>query len=89
MMKPFAQHSYRTLVLLSWLTAACSAQQPTVSSYRVFTEPSGAFFEVDGVLHSGPATFLWPTNSKHELKMVPVQDSTSPRVRYNFVQWTD
>ena len=55
---------------------------------RVFTEPAGAGFYVDGRHYSGPATFLWPAGSKHTLNIDRVQPGLGGR-RFTFTGWSD
>ena len=45
------------------------AQSSTVS-FRVFTEPAGARFSVDGIIYTSAANFQWPTGSKHYVRFV-------------------
>src|SRR5512138_1291434 len=63
--------------------------QVTVSSVRVYTEPAGASFYVDGQLFAGAATFLWPAGSKHVLNIEPLQYALGRKTRYTFAGWTD
>jgi uncharacterized protein (TIGR03437 family) len=37
---------------------------------RIYTEPAGARFSVDGTVYTSAANFLWPTGSKHIVKFV-------------------
>lgn len=41
------------------------AQQASPVSFRVYTEPAGARFSVDGTVYTSSATFTWPVGSKH------------------------
>ena len=41
---------------------------PTISSLRVYSNPAGARFLVDGLMYTGAQTFLWPAGSKHTLQ---------------------
>lgn len=50
-------------------TPAINGQTSTVS-FRVFTEPAGAKFAVDGDIYTSAATFQWPTGSKHYVRFV-------------------
>ena len=49
--------------------ARLRAQSSTVS-FRVFTEPPGARFSVDGIIYTSAANFQWPTGSKHLVNFV-------------------
>ncbi len=68
---------------------ASLAQAQDQVNMRVFTEPAGAEFYVDGRYYSAPATFLWPVGSKHELKIIPAQISRPAGRRYAFTKWVD
>jgi uncharacterized protein (TIGR03437 family) len=75
------------LVFLLLLAGAASGQEQV--NMRVFTEPAGAGFYVDGRFYSGPATFLWPAGSKHVLNIDTIQTSNIGGRRFSFVNWTD
>jgi uncharacterized protein (TIGR03437 family) len=65
------------------------AEEQIVST-RVFMEPTGAYFYVDGTSYLTPQSFLWPKGSKHTLSVDPaVQTTTRLGVRYTFASWTD
>ena len=79
------------------LTAfAANAQTVPVSSVRVYTDPPGARFYVDGVSYYASQTFLWPQGSKHIVQF-PVstfsdgtyQQSLDGNTRFTFGGWTD
>src|SRR5690349_3589544 len=61
------KHLIRAVVVLSCGVAAIpySGAQTIGSGIRVYTQPVGAFFTVDGASFQAPADFLWPANSKH------------------------
>ncbi|MGI8742998.1 MAG: InlB B-repeat-containing protein [Bryobacteraceae bacterium] len=44
--------------------------QPTTVSFRVFTDPAGARFAVDGIIYTSAANFQWPAGSKHYVRFV-------------------
>jgi uncharacterized protein (TIGR03437 family) len=56
-----------------WIIAALSLAftcrlalaQSTVNGVRIYTEPAGAYFTVDGENFQSSASFLWPSTSKH------------------------
>ncbi len=50
--------------------------QTQTVSFRVFTEPLGARFSVDGIIYTSAATFQWPTGSKHLVRYI--QDALPP-----------
>ncbi len=74
---------------LIFTTAFLASAQEKISTTRVFTEPAGAQFYVDGQLQTGPATFLWPAGSKHVLAIDPLQYVNPLKTRFKFVGWTD
>src|SRR5690348_13216862 len=76
-------------LLVSLALAGSISAATTVSSTRVFTNPDGASFYVDGQLFTGSATFLWPAGSKHTLNILAVQQDPMAKRRYNFTGWTD
>lgn len=64
---------YGWLALVSCLDSHAAGQVAPTVSFRVFTEPAGAKFAVDGIIYTSAATFQWPMGSKHFVKYV--QDS--------------
>lgn len=74
------------LVLLTALPPGAAAQG-TLSVTRVSTNVNGGQFRVDGKQYGGPASFVWPTGSKHELTVVSVQISSVPATRYTLLGW--
>ena len=52
------------LIIGSFLLAASLPAQ-TVSSVRIYTNPTGLTFTVDGQGYTQPVTLLWPQGSKH------------------------
>lgn len=91
------------LFLLSFsLAPALMAQGSGIvaSSIRIYTEPSGARFLVDGTTYYGSQTFTWPAGSKHIVEFplkLNVDGSSSGLVQtsldgnstYGFGGWTD
>ncbi len=79
--------------LLHLALAAAWAQTTPISAFRVYTEPPGARFRVDGFEYYTAATFLWPAGSKHILQFESEVDGyqyNDVRVtRYVFSGWTD
>ena len=71
-----------------YLLAASLCAEERIVSTRIFTEPSGAEFVVDGQVYRGSATFLWPERSKHVLS-IPAADQApnSDLYRYSFQEW--
>jgi uncharacterized protein (TIGR03437 family) len=61
----------------------------TVSSTRVYTDPPGESFFVDGQFFTSSATFLWPQGSKHTLQAYAQQPNASAKTRAAFTGWTD
>jgi uncharacterized protein (TIGR03437 family) len=53
------------------LCSACAAwAQPQTTSFRVFSQPPGARFAVDGTIYTTAASFTWPAGSQHTVRFV-------------------
>jgi uncharacterized protein (TIGR03437 family) len=52
-------------LIIGSLLLAASLPAQTVSSVRIFTNPTGLEFTVDGQNYTQPVTLLWPQGSKH------------------------
>ncbi len=66
------------------------AAEEQIVSTRVYTEPTGAQFYVDGQAFTTPQVFLWPKGSKHSLRVDPTtQDNIQTRTRFVFASWSD
>jgi uncharacterized protein (TIGR03437 family) len=65
-------------------TFAASAGLPaqTVSSVRIFTNPPGLYFQVDGQIYSQSVTLLWPQGSKHAIVVSNVQTTGTIPTQY-------
>jgi uncharacterized protein (TIGR03437 family) len=84
-----------TLILLN-LTAW--AQDAPISSIRIYTEPNGGRFYVDGLPYGAPQVFLWPRGSKHIVQFPTAtsdglstgcQVSRDLTTQFCFSGWTD
>jgi uncharacterized protein (TIGR03437 family) len=62
------------------LAAGLPAQ--TVSSIRIFTNPPGLEFVVDGQVYTQPVTVLWPQGSKHTIVVSSLQIVGQPPTEY-------
>src|ERR1700694_538400 len=80
---------YKLVVPALMLGATTLSADPTISSTRIFSEPRGAAFYVDGQRFVDSATFLWPQGSKHTLNVDPVQQDPMNRTQYLFHGWTN
>ena len=70
----------------------------TISSVRVYSNPNGARFMVDGLMYTSSQTFLWPAGSKHIVQFpkstLPdgsasgYQESLDGNTHYSFSAWT-
>ncbi len=60
------------LIVGSFLLAAGLPAQ-TVSSVRIYTDPAGLEFSVDGQIYKQAVTLLWPQGSKHSIVVASVQ----------------
>ena len=78
-----------SLLVFFSLALATSQAATTISATRIYTEPGGGSFYVDGQLFTDSATFLWPAGSKHTLNVNAVQYPTLAKTRYAFTGWTD
>ena len=62
---------YCSLALASCLASRAAGQTVGANvSFRVFSEPAGARFAVDGVVYTSAASFQWPAGSKHLVRYV-------------------
>jgi uncharacterized protein (TIGR03437 family) len=68
-------HRLANLLVAALLSAAGSASAQDVVNVRVFTEPEGARYTVDGQNYSRSMTFRWQRGSKHILS-IPVATFT-------------
>jgi len=70
-----------TVGILGWVLAAspCASAQSTGNSVRIYTEPAGLYFRVDGQIYQGAADLLWPATSKH---VITSYDQQSPGTRF-------
>jgi uncharacterized protein (TIGR03437 family) len=82
--------------LFALLAPASATAQDAVSSIRIYTEPSGARFQVDGQTYVNSQTFLWPQGSKHLLQFLQstfpdgtYQLSLDASAKYTFSGWVD
>lgn len=90
---------YRLLLIQAFALLVALAQPAPVSSIRVYTDPSGPVFLVDGQTYVGSQTFLWPQGSKHIVQfplftnqdgsVSSFQQSPDATARYNFGGWID
>jgi uncharacterized protein (TIGR03437 family) len=65
-----------------------SAAQERIAATRVFTEPTGFRFFVDGEPYRSAQTFLWPAGSKHTI-FVEGDQFLLPGHRSKFSGWSD
>jgi len=78
----------KRLVVLALLLGGASlssgqTQPGTISTVRVFTEPEGVKFVVDGKIYDRTAVFSWPSGSVHTLSVVlpePFRDPFVPQI---------
>ncbi len=67
--------------------AAVSASGQTTQT-RIFTDPPGASFFVDGTKYTSSATFFWPKGSRHTV-WTDVNQNTGGTTRMSFQGWVD
>lgn len=77
------------LIVYTMLAAGPGWSQGSIVSTRIYTEPAGSLFRVDGIEYTSSATFLWPVGSKHVVDVRPQQYSATLTQRFNFNSWTD
>lgn len=75
-------------VLSLCATVASLSGQEVISATRVYTEPNGLRFFVDGIPYLSAQTFMWPAGSKHTLTIERDQ-SWFRGQRQRFSTWTD
>jgi len=75
-----------TLLSAFFIAAGTAAGQTTQT--RIYTEPAGASFFVDGTRYTSSATFFWPKGSRHTVWAVGAQ-YTGDTTRMSFGGWTD
>lgn len=55
-----------SIALLGWVVASPPVRaQTSGNSVRIYTDPGGVYFQVDGQNFLNEVDFLWPVNSKH------------------------
>ena len=73
------------LTVVCGLFVCLAAQAQTAGNVvRVYTNPAGVAFSVDGQTYYGQASFPWPANSKH---VVTSQNLTSAGTNLTFKGW--
>jgi uncharacterized protein (TIGR03437 family) len=80
---------FRLLWSVLALGAASLSPAAIISGTRIYTQPRGASFYVDGDKFIDSATFLWPQGSKHTLNTDVLQFDPIIKKRYAFTQWTN
>jgi hypothetical protein len=81
--------AFRLLLSVLALGATSISTAAIISSTRIYTQPRGASFYVDGDKFIDSATFLWPQGSKHTLNTDVLQLDPLVKKRYAFSQWTN
>ena len=78
---------------LAFLLLSLAALEPLgaqdISATRIYTEPAGVKFSVDGKVYWTGASFLWPAGTKHLLMIEPLQFQPGEGSRYTFSSWSD
>lgn len=82
-----SRHLCVALILFFAHGVSVFAQDPLIAT-RVFTEPQGLRFFVDGVPYLSAQTFLWPAGSKHTI-MVERAQAPFTGQRNVFSGWAD
>ena len=81
--------AFRLLLSVLALGATSISTAAIISSTRIYTQPRGAYFYVDGDKFIDSATFLWPQGSKHTLNTDVWQVDPLVKKRFAFNQWTN
>ena len=76
------------IILLSAFILAAGAASGQTTQTRIYTEPAGASFYVDGIKYTSSATFFWPKGSRHTVWTGAVQ-YTGDTTRMTFGGWAD
>src|SRR6266852_5876658 len=71
------------LIVFPFIFAAVSQAQ-TVSSVRIYTDPPGLEFWVDGQQYVQPVTLLWPQGSKHTISTLINQNGIQTKTQFSF-----
>ena len=87
-----------SLFLVAFGHALEAQTTPSISSIRVYSNPTGIRFIVDGLMYTSSQTFLWPTGSKHVLQLpqslnpdgtpAGYQESLDGNTRFTLSSWT-
>jgi uncharacterized protein (TIGR03437 family) len=77
-----------TITFLAVLFLAAGLAQGQTTQTRVYTEPAGSTFYVDGTKYTSSATFFWPKGSKHSV-WVDISQNTGGTTRMTFSGWQD
>ena len=78
-------------VLLTLAVLGCGAlcspvrAQSQVNVVKIYTEPAGLIFRVDGQAFRGQADFAWPANAKHEVLGLDEDNVYGVSRRYKYV----
>src|SRR5436190_7438994 len=65
-------------------TGIAAAQSGTV---RIYTQPEGIAFTVDGQFARSTLTAVWPSGTKHVLSANPVQEALNVKTHWKFGTW--
>src|SRR5438270_6527218 len=68
--------------ILSLFALAAALPAQTVSSVRIYTDPDGLEFWVDGQQYQHAVTLLWPQGSKHSITTIPTQNGIQPKTAF-------
>jgi uncharacterized protein (TIGR03437 family) len=77
-----ARAKFALIVFPFMFAAALPAQ--TVSSVRIYTDPAGLEFWVDGQQYVQPVTLLWPQGSTHSITTILNQNGIQPKTQFAF-----
>lgn len=76
------------ITLLSVCCFAAGLASGQTTQTRIYTEPAGSSFFVDGTKYTSSATFFWPKGSRHTVWADAIQN-TGQTTRMSFQGWSD
>jgi uncharacterized protein (TIGR03437 family) len=85
-MKKLVAKSGLFLAVISLLTGLAPLDRAQ-SVTRVYTDPDGVFYQVDGQFFNHATSFVWPAGSKHTLSITPVQTDVTGTTQWSFTNW--
>ncbi|MBM3727059.1 MAG: hypothetical protein FJW40_16755 [Acidobacteria bacterium] len=79
----------RALGVLLFCLLPVSLAAQSASTVKIYSNPPGARFQVDGQWYTTEVAFNWTTGSKHTLTIDQTQRDQTQLVQYSFSSWKD